>query len=104
MGAVLYRSTWNLLKKFLLCIADKFLEGAGVRIYLDNSNIWIQSKKSGRDQSLNSKSGNEDSRVRIDPEKLQNIVAKGRTVEGKFLYGSGMFTNSNETLFVIEFF
>jgi hypothetical protein len=87
MGAVLYRSTWNLLKKFLLCIADKFLEGAGVRIYLDNSNSFIESK---RKQMMDDKSTKQNPAVRIDFDKLEEIVAQGRTVEGKFLYGSGM--------------
>jgi len=87
MGAVLYRSTWNLLKKFLLCIADKFLEGAGVRIYLDNSNSWIEAKRA---KMLDDKSTKQNPAIRINFDKLEEIVAQGRTVEGKFLYGSGM--------------
>jgi hypothetical protein len=87
MGAVLYCSTWNLLKKFLLCIAGKFLKGAGVWIYLDNSNSWIEAK---RKQMMDDKSTKQNPAVRIDFDKLEKIVAQGRTVEGKFLYGSGM--------------
>jgi len=85
MGAVLYRSTWNLLKKFLLFIADKFLKGAGVWIYLDNSNSWIEAK---RKQMMDDKSTKQNPAFRICFDDLEKIVAKGRTVEGKFLYGS----------------
>ncbi len=39
---------------------------------------------------MDDKSTKQNPAVRIDFDKLEKIVAQGRTVEGKFLYGSGM--------------
>ncbi len=39
---------------------------------------------------MDKKAAKEDPAVRIDFDKLEEIVAQGRRVEGKFLYGSGM--------------
>jgi hypothetical protein len=61
-----------------------FLEGTGVWIYLNNSTSWNEVKQK---QVLDNQ---EDLRVRINLDKLEKIVARGRTVEGKFLYGGGM--------------
>jgi hypothetical protein len=71
----------------IACIAGRFLKCAGVWIYLDNSNSWIEAK---RKQMMDKKAAKEDPAVRIDFDKLEEIVAQGRRVEGKFLYGSGM--------------
>uniref|UniRef100_A0A1X7SIP7 NYN domain-containing protein n=1 Tax=Amphimedon queenslandica TaxID=400682 RepID=A0A1X7SIP7_AMPQE len=60
------------------------LQELPIYIYVDNYNIWIESKK-----LAGSKIGRrEDSRVRIDIGKLAEVVAAGRPVAKGFLYGS----------------
>lgn len=64
----------------------------GIWVFLDNSNLWIETKKIyGR--RLNNDLYKEDPRVRIDLEKLERVlrenVEKSRIVEEAILYGSG---------------
>ena len=64
----------------------------GIWVFLDNSNLWIETKKIfGR--RLNNELYKEDPRVRIDLEKLERVlrenVEKSRIVEEAILYGSG---------------
>ena len=53
-------------------------------IYIDDSNIWITAKKLAA-KKMKTK---EDHRIRIDVERLTDVVAKGRAVAQGFLYGS----------------
>ena len=58
----------------------------GIRIFVDDSSIWIEAKKL-QSKIKRFKTG-EDHRVRIDMGKLADAVAGGRPVEQGILYGS----------------
>ena len=57
-----------------------------VWIYVDDSNLWIQGKKAyAKAHNLLT---SEDPRARFDIGQLNEVVAKGREVGGRMLYGS----------------
>ena len=58
-------------------------------MFLDNSNTWIEAKRFFG-KKLNNELYVEDSRVRIDPEKLEGTIRGTRKVEKGILYGSGI--------------
>ena len=60
---------------------------AGLWVFLDNSNLWIETKKC-YGLRLKNKFYQEDPRVRIDPGKLVQVLLGSRYVEEAILYGS----------------
>ena len=60
---------------------------AGLWVFLDNSNLWIETKKC-YGLRLKNKFYKEDPRVRIDPRKLVTALLGSRQVEEAILYGS----------------